>query len=121
MTGLRRGAAVQELDEWGQDPQVRYLRGIFASLETAQKIFIEQAGIALFDERLRRFRESALHLFERAWMAATRKGITLRNEEFGILYTHCLAHFIQARGIAVPDESLAQNEKIETLLNEVVQ
>jgi len=107
-----------EVDEWGKDPQVRYLRRVFAHMEIAQKGFLERLNISPFDERLLRMRESALKLFENAWMVATRKGITVNEDELGILYLHCLARLFQSRDIEIPPGTLPRNEKITALLKE---
>ncbi len=45
-----------DIDAFGHDPQVRYMRRIFALIEAAQKIFLESANISPIDERLRQAR-----------------------------------------------------------------
>jgi hypothetical protein len=110
---------MQERDDWGRDPQVRYMRRIFGNMEAAQKAFLERLGIVPFDERLRRMREAALHQMEQVWTMATRRGIAIQEDEFGSLYLHCFARLLQSRGLEMPPEALPVNEKIAKLLKEV--
>ena len=110
---------MQNTDDWGADAQVRYLRRGFAAIETSQKAFLDDLDLRPFDERLRRARESALHLFERAWMHATRNGITLSEDDFGVLYVSCLATLLKSRGVDIPPGAVRAEKKIEGILAEV--
>ena len=112
---------MQERDDWGRDPQVRYMRRIFGNMEAAQKAFLERLHIAPSDERLRRMREAALHLLEQVWTTATRRGIAIQEDEFGSLYLHCFARLIQSGGLEIPPDALPANEKIVNLLKEARQ
>jgi len=96
------------------------MRRVFASMEGAGNNLIASAGIAPFDERLRRFREMALVLFDKAWSSAIRKGIAADEEDAAVIYTHCLAHILSTRGIALPAGFLPTNEAIQALLKEVL-
>jgi hypothetical protein len=107
-----------EKDDWGQDPQVRYLRKVFANMEAAQKDLLNRLGMSPLDDRLRRGREGALHMFEKAWMIATRRRIALAEEEFGPLYQACLARVLESRGVQIPKGTFPESEKITGLLKE---
>jgi hypothetical protein len=106
-------------DEFGRDPQVRYLRLVFARIETAQKGFLEQLGVLPFDERLKRAREGALHLFERGWMISNREGIQLSEEELGLLYLACLARMLKSRGTIIPERLEPSGETIRGIMTEL--
>jgi hypothetical protein len=107
-----------EKDDWGRDPQVRYLRKVFSLMERGQKEFLLRIGLSPLDERLRRGREGALHIFERAWMTATRRGLALAEEDFGPLYQACLARVLRSRGLDIPKDALRESDKITALLPE---
>ena len=107
-------------DDWGRDPQVRYLRGVFAEIEKAQADFLHRLPVSPFDYRLRRVREAALTLFERTGLEASRRGIARSEEETAILYIYCLAHILAANRIPVPAEELPGNDKIEKFVRETL-
>ena len=105
-------------DEWGQDPSVQSMRRVFSFMEEAQHELLRHLNISLFDKRLRRSREKALELFERAWPQAVQQGIIGNEKEAASLYIHCLARAMNSAGIEVPKEWLPMNEKIVHLLME---
>jgi hypothetical protein len=49
-------------DEWGRDPAVQIMRGVFAATEQTQHELLGRLGIAPSDPRLRRWWEQALLL-----------------------------------------------------------
>jgi hypothetical protein len=107
-------------DAFGHDPQVQYMRRVFAQVEKAQYILLEKIGVTRFDERLRRFREMTLELFEKTWGMAMQRGIVESEEDAAILYLHCLSHVLSARGIAVPSGALPENKEIQRFAKEVL-
>jgi hypothetical protein len=111
----------EDTDEWGRDPQVHYLRSVFRAIEAAQRNLLEQLAIPPFDERLRRAREGGLHLFERGWVLANRKGIGLSEEELGLLYVACLERLLTSRGIHIPENLIPSNEAIAGIMKELPQ
>ncbi len=102
-------------DEWGRDPSVQSMRRVFSSIEEAQQELLLCLNISCFDRRLRRSREQALELFERAWPKAVRKG-NMGEKDAAPLYLHCLARTLRSAGVEVPDELLSRDEKIIHLL-----
>lgn len=108
-----------EADDWGRDPQVRYLRNVFSQMEEAQKALFRHLPVSVLDPRLRRMREGALSLFERAWLTATRRGIGLSEGEFGMVYVHCLARLLRSKGIEVPSGALTSTDRVEAVMKEV--
>ncbi len=85
-------------DTWGRDPQIRYMRGVFAAIEAAQKGFLQAVGVSSRDEHLRRFREIALKLFERSWASAMQRGIGSDERSAAAIYIFCLAeHCMKCR------------------------
>ena len=106
-------------DEWCRDPSVRAMRRVFASMEAAQKEFMENLNLSPYDERLRRWRERALGVFDAAWARSARAGVKLSEAEAGGLYVHCLGSIMSREGMEVSPESLPQSEKLRRILKEV--
>jgi hypothetical protein len=109
-----------ERDNFGADPQVRYLRQVFGHAETAQADFLHRLNISLFDDRLRRWRETSLKLFEKVWMLSSKRGITSEGEQVSKIYLHCLAHFLKLNRIAIPPEVLPVDKNIDNLIKEAL-
>jgi hypothetical protein len=107
-------------DPFGSDPQVQYLRRVFASMEKKQGELLKQAGIGPLDVRLQRLRRITLHLFEKVWAGAARKGIVGNDEETGLLYLYCLARALVTEGIKVPVDTLPRNKAMEAHVEEVL-
>ncbi|HOP85453.1 MAG TPA: hypothetical protein PKZ54_03115 [Syntrophorhabdaceae bacterium] len=108
-----------ETDEWGKDPQVRFLRRVFSHMEEAQKGLLDKIGISLFDERLKRIRDGALTIFERAWAMALRKGMNLEEKDLVHLYIFSLAYVLERYKISVPQDILPSDEDIKKIVFEV--
>jgi len=109
-----------EPDAFAHDLQVRYMRRVFAHIEKGQNALLEKVGITRFDERLRRFREMALKLFEKTWGMAMQRGIVENEEDAAILYLYCLAHALSTRGISAPSGVLPEHKEIQRFVREVL-
>lgn len=109
-----------EKDTWGQDPQIRYMREVFAAIEKAQKTLLDAAGISPTDERLRRVREVALRFFEKAWMAAMQRGMGTGRQEATAIYIFCLSQALSMRGVHIPPASLPDSGELKKLVDEVL-
>lgn len=107
-------------DTFGHDPQVQYTRRVFARMEKAQNILLQKIGMTCFDERLRRFREMALKLFEKTWGMAMQRGVVGNEEEAAILYLHCLSYVLSTRGVAVPPDALPEHREIQKFVKEAL-
>ena len=107
-------------DDWGVDPQVRYMRRIFARIESAQEEFLRSLKLSPLDDRLRRWREAALKLFEKTWMLSIRSGATADEAEASKIYLHCLAHFLKMNRIEVPPEILPGDDNIDRIVKEAL-
>ena len=107
-------------NDWGADPQVRYLRMVFAAIESSQTQFLKDIDISPFDERLRRWRDAALKLFEKAWTLSARRSISSNKEEISNLYLHCLAHFLKLNRIDISQEALPESEDMARLIYEAL-
>jgi hypothetical protein len=105
-------------DEWGHDPSVQSMRRVFSYMEEAQQELLRRLTISLFDQRLRRSREKALELLERAWPLAVRQGIIMSEKDAAPLYIHCLARTLNSAGVEVPNDLLPGDEKIIRFLQE---
>jgi len=108
-------------DAWGRDPQICYMRTVFAAIERVQKEFLRTLGISPVDSRLRRFRDVALALFERSWVAAMRRGMKTGDDSAAEIYILCLARALSMRGIEIPPASLPGNEELKRLVDEVTE
>jgi len=107
-------------DQWGQDPAVRTMRRVFARMETLQGELLGRLALSPLDERLRRARELARNLFERAWPMAQQKALVEDEEEIAALYLHCFARVLHWERINVPEESFREDKKITRFLSEHV-
>ena len=106
-------------DEWDRDPSVRAMRRVFAAMEAAQKEFIKNLDLSIFDPRMRRWRERALAAFDASWARTARTGVELSETETGALYIHCLGRIMTREGMEVPPEILPGSEKLQKILKEV--
>ena len=106
-------------DQFGRDPQVRYMRKVFAGMEKKQNELLGRLGVSASDSRLRRVRDGALKSFEKAWMLAGRRGAVEREDEIADLYILCLAHILAGNRINVPNELLPTNAKMNDVIKEV--
>ncbi|MCX7966192.1 MAG: hypothetical protein N2596_06170 [Syntrophorhabdaceae bacterium] len=107
-----------DIDQWGHDPQVRFLRRAFSQIEKAQKNLLDKIGISPMDERLRRIRDGALNVFEKAWALSVRRGVSLNEKDFENLYIYSLAYVLERYRIHVPQEILPVDEKAKKIINE---
>jgi len=107
-------------DSWGLDPQIRYMRKVFAAVEAEQKVFLQAVGISPTDERLRRFRDVALRFFERAYTAAMQRGVEEDENAAVAVYIFCLARALSMRGVDIPPASLPSRGELKRLVDEVL-
>ena len=108
------------MDEWGRDPSVRAMRGIFKTMEGAVDDLLKQLNISPLDHRVRGWLEQALANYERAWVEARRQGISRDEEMVAAVYGHCLAKVIDADGIKVPESRFASDQDAERELNSLL-
>jgi hypothetical protein len=108
-----------EMDEWGKDPSVQFMRKVFKEMEKAQHELLKRLDIKPYDLRIRRWRYQALSLFERAWGAASRMGITMDEQTASAVYVHCLAKVMGAERINIPAGTLPEAKSVERIFKEV--
>jgi hypothetical protein len=108
-----------EIDEWGKDPSVQIMRRVFKGMEKAQHDLLKQLDITPYDPRIRRWRNQALSLFERAWDASSRVGITMDEHTASLIYVHCLAKVMGAEQINIPAGTLPKTKNVERIFKEV--
>ena len=108
-----------DMDEWGKDPSVRIMRKVFKEMEKAQHELLKRLDIIPYDLRIRRWREQALALFERAWGVASRMGITTDEHTASLVYVHCLARVMGAERINIPVGILPEAKSVERIFKEV--
>jgi hypothetical protein len=108
-----------ETDEWGKDPSVQVMRKVFKGMENAQHELLKRLDIIPYDLRIRRWREQALALFERACGVANRMGITIDEHTASLVYVHCLAKIMGAERINIPAGILPEARSVERIFKEV--
>jgi len=118
MNDTGRSETMDNRDEWGTDPSVQMMRGVFRELEEAQEKLLEALSVSPFDSRLRKARDSARNLFERTWPLYLRKDNAEARKNTAWLYTHCLARALGREGITVAGNSLPENEFFMDLVKE---
>lgn len=106
-------------DQFGRDPQVRYLRKVFARMEYKQSELLGRIGVSPTDYRLKRVREGSLKSFEKAWMIASRRGTAETEDEISDLYLLCFAKILSGNRIDVPPEFLPSNTWMHDVIREV--
>ena len=108
------------MDEWGRDPSVRAMRGIFKTMEGAVDDLLKQLNISPLDHRVRGWLEQALANYERAWVEARRQGIPMDEKLATAVYAHCLVKVIGSEGVKIPEKALATDRDLGKLIREVV-
>ena len=107
-------------DEWGRDPNVRVMRGIFRAVEEAQEKVLEDLGILPFDLRLRRWLEITLGLWERCWSRMHEFNVPGDGERAAGIYLHCLSRVMGREGVHIPEEMLPNDKEVEKVVMEVL-
>lgn len=92
------------MDDWGRDPAVQQMRGVFRSMERAQETFFNALRIPLLDPRLRGWRERALIAFHHAW-SRDRVGSAFAPEPVASLYVQSLILVLRSDGVSVPEDT----------------
>ncbi|RPJ02254.1 MAG: hypothetical protein EHM36_12720 [Deltaproteobacteria bacterium] len=105
-------------DEWGHDPTVQKMRRVFARMETLQRDLLDRLKLPPLDERLRRGRELARNLFEKAWPLAQRRGLIEGEEDMAKLYLHCFVRILDWERIPVSGEVFVSDPKLVQFLIE---
>jgi len=108
-----------DMDEWGKDPSVQIMRKVFKGMEKAQHELLKRLDIIPYDLRIRRWRDQALALFERAWGVANRMGITMDEHTASAVYVHCLAKIMGTERINIPADILPDAKSVERIFKEV--
>lgn len=108
-----------DVDQFGHDPQVRFLRRAFAAMEAIQNNLLKELNISSFDERLKRIRLATLKLFEKVWMAHNRWGVSIDEKEMADIYLHCLCHILAVHRINIPKGLFSPNERIDNIIREM--
>ncbi len=103
-------------DEWGRDPAVRSLRRIFGVIEAEQQRLLDRLTIDRLDSRLSQWRKMTLHLFEQQWASSVEQGLRLEEKDVGDLYLRCMARVLGTRGVVVPADAMAANEKVDRVM-----
>ena len=108
-----------DMDEWGKDPSVQFMRKVFKEMEKVQQELFKRLDIIPYDSRIRRWRDQALALFERAWGIANRMGISMDEHTASLVYVHCLSKVMRAERINIPPGILPETKNVERIFKEV--
>jgi len=117
---VRPGEVKEGMDEWGRDPGVRFMRRVFAAMETASTALLAASGIPPLEPRLRGWRERALGLFERTWAEAGRRGLQMTAERAAAIYAACLTRIMTSEGVTVQKWEWLGDRVVDDFLKEVL-
>jgi len=106
-------------DEWGGDPSVRAMRGVFARMESGQKTLLQRLGISPRDSRLRLCREDARDLFERAFSRLA-PGRRQTEEDAAALYIHCIIKALKQHGLPIPAGAIREDDPLKRWVGEAI-
>jgi hypothetical protein len=107
---------MSERDEWGKDPSVQVMRKVFQTIEHGQQRLLKRLGIAPHDQRLGKWREQTLVLFERCWGAADQLDIALDEQLAATIYCSLLAKILEVSGVDIPTDIIPPDEKVARLM-----
>lgn len=111
---------MMDMDEWGRDPSVQFMRKVFKAMEQSLEKIREKLSISPYDHRIRPWLEKTLEQFERSWAIASQLGITMDEKTASALYAACLVKVIGSAGIQIPEGLLAEHKAAESLIREVL-
>jgi len=112
---------VNNMDTWGNDPSVQYMRQVFSRMEIVQKNLIKKLEISTIDPRLRTIRENARVLFEKIWYNTDVQDFNLKdNDTSANVYSYCLAWSLNNAGIKVPEKFLPNDKRISNSIKEIL-
>jgi len=77
-------------------------------METLQSRLLEKIGISPFDERLGRWRRSALRMFELKWTQLSGRGGHFSEEDLADTYLDCLIKILTNEGVTISNEALRE-------------
>jgi len=103
-------------DEWGHNPQVQMMRRVFAAMENVQSEYLRSAGVGPYDPGLRRTRDIARLVFERAWPTLAGRADKTPEEEAGVLYLSCLKYALRKTGVFRDDTDAGEDERFDRLI-----
>ena len=119
----------QRFDEMLSGTNPRYLMGVglivvaaitWAAYGFFQKKLLEHVGVSPLDLRLRQARDKARILFEKAWSHSATKGVSMGDDETAGLYLYCLSWALGQSGVEVPDNFLPQDERLKSIIREII-
>ena len=105
-------------DKWGRDPSVQAMRKVFSSIERDQNAFLHRHQVSFFDERIRRWRDKALVIFEKMWGHASQKGIPVDEQRATDIYIFSLARVMSSDNMKISEEMLPKDRELEEIFKE---
>ena len=105
-------------DEWGQDPSVQAMRKVFSRMERDQNAFLYELQVSFFDERIRRWRDGALIIFEKMWGHASQRGIPVDEQRASDIYIFSLARVMNSDNMKISEEMLPKDRELEEIFKE---
>jgi len=106
-------------NDWGLDPSVRAMRGLFSRMEAGQKELLQRLGISPHDSRLRACREDARDLFERV-LSGSAAGRGQNEGDAVAFYIHCLIQALKQHGLPIPAGAVRENDPLKGLVREAL-
>ena len=103
-------------DEWGYDPQIQMMRKVFTAMEEVQAELLRAARVDLHEPRLRRARDLARLVFDRAWATHASGAELSPDRQAAELYRECLGYALRKNGIIAPGAAAADDERFDRLI-----
>lgn len=109
-----------ERDDWGRDPSVRAMRGLFSRMEAGQDDLLQRLGISPYDSRLRPCREEARDLFERVFSLSAARGGEENERDAARLYVYCLVRALKHNGVPMPTMAVTEDNTFDELFRQAM-
>ena len=103
-------------DEWGHNPQVQMMRRVFAAMEKVQAEYLRSTRVDPYDPGLRRARDIALLVFERAWPTQAGRADMAPEKEAETLYLSCLKYALRKTGLFMDETGAGEDERFDRLI-----
>ena len=110
---------MSDRDEWGKDPSVQVMRKVFRAMEHDHQALLKRLDIAPYDQRLGKWREQTLALFERAWGVADQLDVTMDEQTAAALYCMLFAKIVEVSGITIPADIFPPEGNVGRLMQAV--
>jgi hypothetical protein len=95
------------------------MRNVFQAIEHAHQELLKRLDIAPYDQRLGKWREQTLALFERAWSVADQLDVTMDDQTAAALYCTLFVKVVEVSGIVIPADIFPPEGNVARLMQAV--